>query len=132
MKTDAIKTAFLVDDDVDYVFQMTTMLENIGFEVVSAIGQKEGEEMLEKIKPDLAIFDLMMENKDSGFILSHRFKKRFPDVPVIIATALTSETGMVFSLEDKSNNKWIKADLYLEKGIRQDQLQREINKLLKL
>ncbi len=132
MKANEKKRVFLVDDDVDYVFQMTKMLENIGFEVVSAIGQKEGEEMLPKINPDLAIFDLMMENKDSGFILSYRFKKRFPDVPVIIATALTSETGMVFSLEDKNNNKWIKADLYLEKGIRQDQLQREINKLLKL
>jgi len=132
METKAKKTVFLVDDDVDIIFQMTAMLSNMGFEVISANGQKEGEEMLEKVNPDLAIFDLMMENKDSGFILSHKIKKRLPDVPVIIATALTAETGMVFSLEDPGDKKWIKADLYLEKGIRPDQLHREINKLLKL
>lgn len=132
MKTNDKKTIFLVDDDVDYIFQMKTMLEKMGFEVVTASGQKEAEEMLDKVDPDLAILDLMMENKDSGFILSHRIKRRFPDVPIIVATALTAETGMMFSLEDESDKKWIKADAYLEKGLRYDQLHREINKLLKL
>lgn len=126
------KTIFLVDDDVDILFQMKTMLEQMNFNVVSANSQKEGEEMLATVTPDLAIFDLMMENKDSGFILSHRLKQHHPGTPVIIATALTAETGMVFSLEDEADKKWIKADLYLEKGVRADQLHREINKLLKL
>jgi hypothetical protein len=30
------------------------------------------------------------------------------------------------------DSRWIKADLFLDKGIRADQLQREIKKLLKL
>jgi two-component system, OmpR family, response regulator len=132
METTLKKTILLVDDDVDYIFQMTKMLENLGYDVVSACGQKEGEEMIEKINPDVAIFDLMMENKDSGFILSYRMKQKNPNVPVIIATALTAETGMMFSLEDQTDKNWIKADLYLEKGLRSDQLHREINKLLKI
>jgi two-component system, OmpR family, response regulator len=126
------KTIFLVDDDIDIIMQMTKMLENMGFHVISACGQKEAEEVMNSINPDLAILDLMMENKDSGFILSHRLKNRFPGLPVIIATALTAETGMMFSLEDSNDKKWIHADLYLEKGIRSDQLHREINKLLKI
>ncbi len=126
------KVVFLIDDDVDYIFQMKTMIESLGYEVISACGQKEAEEMLDKVNPDLVISDLMMENKDSGFILSHKIKQKMPDVPVIIATALTAETGMMFSVENEEDRKWIKADLYLEKGIRPDQLQREINKLLKL
>jgi len=132
METTNKKTIFLVDDDVDIIFQMTKMLENMGFEVISAVGQKEAEEMMNTVKPDLAILDLMMENKDSGFILSHRLKQKFPGLPVIIATALTAETGMMFSLEDENDKKWIQADLYLEKGIRPDQLHREISKLLKI
>lgn len=132
MGTKDTKTVFLVDDDTDYIFQMTKMLENMGFEVISACGQKEAEEKIKDINPDLAIIDLMMENKDSGFILSHRIKERLPDLPVIIATSLTAETGMIFSLEDKADKEWIKADAYLEKGLRPDQLHREINKLLKL
>jgi len=132
MEAKNTKTIFLVDDDVDIIMQTTAMLEKMGFTVVSACGQKEAEEMMGSIKPDLAILDLMMENKDSGFILSHRLKSRFPGLPVIIATALTAETGMMFSLEDSNDKRWIQADLYLEKGIRPDQMQREIYKLLKM
>ncbi len=132
METKLKKTIFLVDDDVDYIIQMTQMLENMGFNVVSACSQKEAEEMIDTVNMDIAIIDLMMEKMDSGFILSYRLKQINPDIPVIIATAVTSETGIKFSLEDENDKKWIKADLYLEKGLRQDQLQREINKLLKI
>ncbi len=132
MSNEMNKTVFVVDDDVDYIFQLKTMLEKMGFNVITASGQKEAEDIMDTIKPDLIITDLMMENMDSGFVLSHKMKRIFPDVPIIIATALTSETGMSFSLENEDNKNWIKADLYLEKGIRADQLHREINKLLKL
>jgi len=132
MSNEMNKTIFVVDDDVDYIFQLKSMLEKMGFNVITASGQKEAEDIMDTINPDLIITDLMMENMDSGFVLSHKMKRMFPDVPIIIATALTSETGMSFSLENENSKNWIKADLYLEKGIRADQLHREINKLLKL
>ena len=125
------KLILIVDDDTDFLEQMKFHIEKIGYQVVTAESQKEGEKYIEKNKPDLAIIDLMMENEDSGFILSYKLKKKYPDVPVIIATAVTSETGMVFGLSNKEERSWIKADLYLEKNLRPDQLQREISKLLK-
>ncbi len=125
------KTVLLVDDDVDFRFQIEFQLKQMGLQVVSADSQKEAEKKISELKPDLAIFDLMMENQDSGFILSYKLKKRYPDVPVIIVTAVTAETGMVFSTETEEENKWIKADIYIEKGIRNDQLYREIKRLLK-
>ncbi|NJO88573.1 MAG: response regulator [Chloroflexia bacterium] len=82
----------------------------MGYNVTTADSQKEGESYIENNKPDLAIVDLMMENEDSGFILSYKIKKKYPDVPVIIATAVTSETGMVFGLnkqEEKTGSKQI-------------------------
>jgi DNA-binding NtrC family response regulator len=126
------KTILIVDDDMDYLFQLKLKVERFGFEVVAADSQREGEKVIESLKPDLAIFDLMMENEDSGFILSYRIKKKYPDVPVILATAVTSETGFSFDLSENSNRSWIKADLVLDKGIRADQLEKEIKKLLKL
>jgi DNA-binding response OmpR family regulator len=126
------KIILIVDDDTDMLDQMKLQVENFGFNVVTATSGKEGEQKLEEIKPDLAIYDLMMETQDSGFILAYKTKKKYPDVPVIIATAVTAETGMMFSLETKEDQNWIKADKYLEKGVRGDQLHREINKLLKL
>jgi CheY-like chemotaxis protein len=126
------KTILLVDDDSDYLFQIKFQLERFGYKVVSAEGQKEAEALIQSFKPDLAIFDLMMENEDSGFILCYKMKRRYPDVPIILATAVSAETGMSFGINSEEERKWIKADLYLEKGVRPEQLQMEISKLLKL
>ncbi|NOU20161.1 MAG: response regulator [Bacteroidales bacterium] len=126
------KTILIVDDDIDYLFQLKLQVEKFGFNVVVAESQKEAENLLSSLKPDLAILDLMMENDDSGFILCYKMKRRYPDVPIIIATAVAAETGMTFGISTEQERKWIRADLYLEKGIRTDQLHKEILKLLKL
>lgn len=126
------KTVLIADDDQDYLFQMRLYVESFGFDVVTAETQKEAEEIIRSFKPDLAIFDLMMEKDDSGFILCYKMKRKYPDVPIILATAVASETGIAFGVDSDADKSWIKADLYLEKGIRKDQLHREINKLLKL
>lgn len=129
---DKNKTILVVDDDIDYLFQMKLQLQNMGYKVITAESQKEGEQIIETTQPDLAIFDLMMESEDSGFILSYKTKRRYPDVPIIIATAVASETGMSFGLNTNEEKKWIKADLYLEKGVRKEQLEKEIDKLLNI
>lgn len=126
------KKILIIDDDIDYLSQLEMQVRSFGYEVITAGNQKDGEKVLDSTKPDLAIVDLMMESKDSGFILSYRIKSKYPDVPVIIASAVTSETGMGFSVETEDDRCWIKADKFLEKGIRPDQLQREINKLLRI
>ncbi|MBN1183022.1 MAG: response regulator [Bacteroidales bacterium] len=126
------KTILIVDDDEDFLFQMKYKVESFGFKVITAETQKEAEEILKETQPDLAIFDLMMEKEDSGFILSYKAKKLYPDLPIIIATAVKSETGRGFGLTTEEEKNWIKADLYLDKGIRADQLEREIKNLLKL
>lgn len=126
------KTVLIADDDFDYRTQMKINLQTMGFDVIEKESQKEAEDFLIDEKPDLAIFDLIMENQDSGFILSYKVKQKYPQVPVIIATAVTAETGVRFTVETEEDKSWIKADLILEKGIRFDQLHREINKLMKL
>src|SRR6056297_3375632 len=126
------KVILIVDDDMDYLFQMRMHIESFGFEVITAESQREAEKIIQNTKPDLAIFDLMMESDDSGFILSYKMKRKYPDVPIILATAVASETGMSFGVNTQNEKQWIKADLYLEKGIRKDQLHKEINKLLKI
>jgi len=125
------KTILLVDDDMDYLFQIKFQLERFGYKVITAESQREAEEIIQTVKPDLAILDLMMENEDSGFILSYKMKRKYPEVPIILATAVSAETGMSFGISSEEERKWIKADLYLEKGIRPEQLQKEISKLLK-
>ncbi len=126
------KRILIVDDDMDYLFQMRVKVEQMGFETITAESQAEAEKIILDIKPDLCILDLMMESDDSGFVLSYKIKKKYPDVPIIIATAVTAETGMTFDIRAEESKRWINADLFLDKGIRNDQLHREIKKLLKL
>jgi DNA-binding response OmpR family regulator len=126
------KTVLIVDDDSDYLFQMKSAIQDMGYEVISAATQKEAENIIERTRPDLAILDLMMESQDTGFILCHKIKNKYPEVPIIIASAVTAETGMIFDVNTQDDQDWIKADLFLDKGIRLDQLHKEINKLLKI
>lgn len=126
------KHILIVDDDMDYLAQLELQVKAMGYEVKTAQGEKEAEQAIEESEPDLAIIDLMMEKKDSGFILSYKMKKKYPEMPIIIASAVTAETGLNFSIDTEADKKWIHADKFIEKGIRKDQLEREINKLLKI
>jgi two-component system, OmpR family, response regulator len=127
-----VYTVLLADDDPDYLFQVAFYLRSSGYEVVAVESQAEAEQVITKMKPDVAVFDLMMESDDSGFILCYKLKRRYPEVPVILATAVARETGITFGLSSDQDRDWIRADLYLEKGVRPEQLDQEIKKLLKI
>lgn len=124
------KTILIADDDPDYLFQMKVIIEGFGYNTITADSQRECEKIIASMKPDMAILDLMMEQEDSGFILSYKIKKKYPGVPVIIATAVTAETGISFQINSEEEQKWIKADRFLDKGIKSEQLESEIKQLL--
>jgi two-component system, OmpR family, response regulator len=120
----------LVDDDEDFLFQHRIQLENAGFSVTTANTRAMAEEQAAAVNPDLAILDLMMEQHDDGFVLSHHLKRSFPGLPVILVTAVTSETGLVFDPANPAERAWVGADAVLAKPIRFEQLRREIDRLL--
>jgi len=120
----------LVDDDEDFLFQHRIQLENAGFEVTTAATRAQAEAVISSYTPDLAILDLMMEQHDDGFVLSHHLKRAFPGLPVIMVTAVTSETGLVFDPSSAAERAWVGADALLAKPIRFEQLRREIERVL--
>jgi CheY-like chemotaxis protein len=123
----AARTVLLVDDDIDFLTQQRLQLQSAGYNVVTAESAEDGTRALEDTQPDVAIIDLMMESHDAGFTLAYRIKKRYPDVPVIMITAVTHETRLAF--KDAAGG-WVKADAVLDKPVRFEQLQREIDRLL--
>jgi len=125
------RTILLVDDDIDYLFQQKTALEQAGFQVKTAEGRHEARELLSETVPDCAILDLMMEEKDSGFMLAYDIKKMMPEVPVIIMTAVTNDAGFKFDRNSSGEKEWIKADTIISKPVRPEQLIKEINRLIK-
>lgn len=124
------KKILVVDDDLDLLDQMATILSAAGYEVVTAEGRAAAEETILKTKADLAIVDLMMEEKDSGFMLSYQLKKLFPEMPVILLTAVAGATGLSFNTQQAEAQSWMKVDKLLDKPVRPEQLKAEIQRLL--
>lgn len=124
------KRILLVDDDQDYLLSMQMQLQAAGYEVTTAPSVAEAKSQLTEAVPDAAIVDLMMEETDAGFALCYHIKKQAPALPVIMVSAVTSETGLNFDAGPDEGRGWVKADAFLAKPVRFEQLQRELNRLL--
>ena len=124
----ADKKILLVDDDLDLLEQNKILLESKGFKVVTAEGSKKGWEVYKQEMPDAAILDLIMEEHDSGFILSYKIKKdeHGKNIPVFILTSATYVTGFKFGASTEEEKEWLKCDGILNKPIMIDDL---VNKL---
>lgn len=120
----------IVDDDIDNLDYEQILLEQAGYQVSRAEGRREAEEWIAGEKPDLAIVDLMMETPDAGFVLCHHIKKRYPEVPIIVVTCVEAETSVEFDASTREERSWIKADVLLKKPVRQEQLLREVSRLI--
>ena len=71
----AQKTVLLVDDDIDIIESMRTVLEARGFRVMVARDGNAGLTLAERENPDLIILDMMMPKK-SGFLVLEKLKGR--------------------------------------------------------
>lgn len=128
--TDCGRTILLVDDDFDFRLQHRLYLEGRGYTVWECGGSAEARALLEEKRPDLIVADLMMEEDDAGFALCYFVKRRWRDLPVIMVTGVTAETGFDFDAATAEERAWIKADALLAKPVRLDQLHGEIQRLL--
>ena len=71
----APKTVLLVDDDIDIIESMRTVLESKGFRTLVARDGNAGLTMAERENPDLIVLDMMMPKK-SGFLVLEKLKGR--------------------------------------------------------
>jgi CheY-like chemotaxis protein len=64
------KKILIVDDDIDVITVIKTILENEGFEVIDAGNKIDGIKKAKEHKPALAILDVMMTTHFEGFELA--------------------------------------------------------------
>lgn len=121
----------LVDDDPDFIISIKTILDNNNYEVVTACNKKEALDKLMAEKPNLAILDVMMEEKHDGFDLARTIKKmqEFEKLPIIMLTSIDSLSGVNFKAA-MSDPNWLPADDYLEKPVEPDELISTVEKVL--
>jgi DNA-binding response OmpR family regulator len=87
------------------------ILEPKGFEVIGAIGGREGVETIQREMPDLVLLDLMMPDMD-GWEVHRRMKadEHMKEIPIIVVTAKDKPIDQVLGLHVA------KVDAYLVKA----------------
>ncbi|MBE0567803.1 MAG: response regulator [Krumholzibacteria bacterium] len=129
MNADGRPLVLLVDDDQDFLVQMSTRFAHEGWRVETAHNETEARAKLATVRPDLAVLDLMMDQLDGGFTLAHEIKQLDPRIPVLLVTGVTAETGLAFERAGAGSQSWIKADAVLAKPVRFEQIRRELDRL---
>lgn len=121
----------LVDDDPDFLEMHKAVLQNHGYDVLTATSGQEGLDRVRAEIPDLIILDLMMEKHDAGFSFSKTVKTDplFRKIPILMVTSVAEATGFRFSLEE--DGYWMKTDDFLDKPVMPEVLLERVDKLLR-
>ena len=109
-------TILFIDDDEDFVYALSRMLEGEGYRVRHAADGDVGMRMAAEERPDLIILDFMMPIKN-GFdaLLELQQIDGLADVPVLALTSFGQDIGEIHGLR-RSDDK-PKALDYLEKPV---------------
>jgi len=81
-----METILVVDDEKNYLLVLSAVLEEEGYEVLTALSGAEALEICKTSDIDLVLTDMKMPEMD-GIALLERVKAGDPDLPVIMMTA---------------------------------------------
>jgi DNA-binding response OmpR family regulator len=132
-----LKKILLVDDDKDLVTTLAQAITMNNFEVVTAFSGHEGLKKVLSEKPDLVIFDVMMETDTAGFEAVYQIRSKrdgskyagVKDIPIIMLTAIDQVTNSRFSLNADQSFLPNISD-FLTKPVDIDELIEKINKFV--
>ncbi|MDX9948217.1 MAG: response regulator [Bacteroidales bacterium] len=90
METKSKYKILIVDDDADVIDVIDSILKKAGYDVYSASNKKEGLAELGRVKPDLAILDVMMTSRFEGFEMAREMldTPEYMDIPILIQSSI--------------------------------------------
>jgi two-component system, OmpR family, response regulator VicR len=114
-----------IEDEQEMIELVRLILARRGFEVIGAIGGREGLESVRNTLPDLVLLDLMMPDMD-GWDVYQQMKadEATQNIPVIVVTAKAQSIDKVLGLHIA------KVDDYISKPFSPNELVESIEKVL--
>lgn len=119
------KTVVCIEDEPEMIDLVKLILGRKGFELIGAVGGREGLEKVREFKPDLVLLDLMMPDMD-GWEVYQQMKAddELKVIPVIVVTAKAQSIDKVLGLHIA------KVDDYVTKPFGPQELLQSVNKVL--
>ena len=88
------KKVLVIDDEMDTVVYMETLLQDNGYETVSANNGQEGLEKAKSENPDLVVLDVSMPEKSGmRFFKEIKSDPKLESIPIVIVTGVTGFAG---------------------------------------
>lgn len=119
------KKIVCIEDEPEMIDLVRLILGRRGFELIGAVGGREGLETVRQVKPDLVLLDLMMPDMDGWEIYQHmKADEELRNIPVIIVTAKAQSIDKVLGLHIA------KVDDYITKPFGPQELIDSVNRVL--
>jgi CheY-like chemotaxis protein len=122
----------VIDDDVQHVDSVKTLLESVGYEIACAYQPEKGLALAREQRPDLILLDVMFAGPPGpdGIELSRRLRQDpdLKEVPVIILSGVRKVLD--FPVKIGPDETWMPVKAFLEKPIKPDHLLNTIGKVL--
>ena len=122
---EAKKTVVCIEDEPEMVDLIKLILGRKGFELIGAMGGREGLDAIRRVKPDLVLLDLMMPDMD-GWEVYQQIKAddELRRIPVIVVTAKAQSIDKVLGLHIA------KVDDYVTKPFGPQELLQSVERVL--
>ena len=122
----------VIDDDVQVVDTVETLLQSVGYETFHAYRKEDGMALARKDRPDLILLDVMFSGPPGpdGFETSRLVQgdPALKGIPIIMLSGVKTVMGLNYDFSP--DDTWLPIKAFMEKPLRPDRLLREIAKVL--
>ncbi len=126
------KKILVVDDDVQFVDMVKTLLEGVGYQVSFAYQARKGMAMAKKDPPDIILLDVMFAGPPGpdGFEAARELHDdpTLRKVPIVIVSGFRKVLELPFKYQP--DEEWMPVQEFLEKPVKPDKLLAVIEKVL--
>ena len=122
------KTILIIDDEPDTLTFFSSLLEDNGYNTISAENGEEGLKKLKESKPDLITLDISMpEMSGTKYYRTLRENEEWKSIPIIIITGISDDFKKFIS----TRKQVPPPDRYISKPVEEEELLELVKNLIK-